>query len=235
MSFKTLSFILLLAFFLSISWKEYPGIKNNPPYKTSNFLDSYIESYNSINSPDINFMAYSLAVKGISNIADKIENDTILTLIDYSLPSTEKRLFVIDIKNKSLIMKLHVAHGKNTGENLAKRFSNRKGSNMSSLGFYVTQNTYKGKHGYSLRLNGLESSNNNALERAIVIHGAYYANEKFIQEQGRLGRSFGCPAISYSASKNLIDLIKNGSCVFIFFPDEGYLANSEILMLKGDR
>jgi hypothetical protein len=228
---KSLACFIFLGLLLSVSWKRYPETRKNSINEITTFVKDYIESYNHVNSPEINLIAYSLALKGISNISEHLGNDSIITLIDYSLPSTTERLFVIDIKNEKLLLKLHVAHGKNTGVNYAQKFSNRKGSNMSSLGFFITQNTYIGKHGYSLRLDGLESSNNRAYDRAIVIHGAHYVSEAFIKAQGRLGRSFGCPAISYAVSRQLIDTIKNGSCLFIYYPDEDYLANSEVLML----
>ncbi len=231
MNSKPLILFILFSLIFSVSWERYSDFRKYSTNNISDYVEGFIGSYNDINTPEINIIAYSLALKGVEKISDKLQNDTVLTIIDYSLPSTEKRLFVLDIKNNKLLLNLYVAHGKNTGINYAESFSNRKGSNMSCLGFFVTKNTYMGKHGYSLRLDGLEMSNNNALERAIVIHGAYYVTPLFIEEQGRLGRSFGCPAVPYDDSKNLIDIIKDGSCVFAYFPSEDYLSHSKILML----
>lgn len=154
-------------------------------------------------------------------------NEDIVSIIDFSRPSTEKRLFIIDLKNQKLLHHTLVAHGKNTGQNKAEKFSNVKGSNSSSLGLYRTAEPYYGKHGYSLRLDGLEKGfNDNARNRAVVIHSANYVSEAFIKKYGRLGRSFGCPALPPEHSKAIIDLIKEGSCLYIYADDENYLENS---------
>lgn len=148
-----------------------------------------------------------------------LSNDSIITLIDFSKPSHEERFFIIDIKNGVLIKKALVAHGKNSGVIYAEKFSNKRYSNMSSLGLFVTSNTYQGKHGYSLRIDGMDGElNSNARQRAVVIHGANYVSRQYIKENGRIGRSFGCPALSYSISSEVIDLIKEGSCLFIYHP-----------------
>ncbi|MDO9261084.1 MAG: murein L,D-transpeptidase catalytic domain family protein [Flavobacteriaceae bacterium] len=155
---------------------------------------------------------YQFKEKGI------IQND-ILTLVDFSLSSTVKRLWVIDLKNNLILFQSLVAHGRNSGNEFAHQFSNKSESYQSSLGFYATAETYIGKHGYSLRLDGLENGiNHKARERAIVIHGADYVSETFIQQNGRLGRSFGCPSLPMENYKEIIDLIKNKSCLFIYFP-----------------
>ena len=144
-------------------------------------------------------------------------NKKVLTLIDFSKPSTEERLFIIDVENRKLLFQTFVAHGKNSGVNIATRFSNRSGSLKSSLGFFITAETYYGKHGYSLRLDGMEKGiNDNARKRAIVVHGAKYVSDDFIRKYNRLGRSWGCPAVSDDLSKEIIDLIKDGSCLFIY-------------------
>ena len=141
----------------------------------------------------------------------------IVTFIDFTRPSTEKRLWVVDLQRKKVLIHCHVAHGKNTGVNTAEKFSNRPNSYQSSLGFYCTGKTYTGKHGYSLRLIGLEKGiNDKAYERAIVIHPADYASTTFIEKHGRLGRSFGCPALPPDVSKKVIDLIKDESLLFIY-------------------
>lgn len=154
-------------------------------------------------------------------------NEDIVSIIDFSKPSTEKRLFILDLKNQKLLYHTYVAHGKNTGENLATKFSNIQGSNQSSLGLYSTGESYQGKHGYSLRLDGLEKGfNDNARRRAVVIHSASYVSEDFIRRHGRLGRSWGCPALPPEKSSEIIDLIKGGSCLYIYADDAHYLENS---------
>ncbi len=159
-----------------------------------------------------------------------VEPGALLTVIDYSLPSTEPRLFVIDPENGSVLRSSLVAHGKGSGQNMAEKFSNESGSLMSSLGFFVTGKTYNGRHGYTLRLRGLEEGiNDQAENRAIVIHGANYVTEDFIARYGRLGRSWGCPALPPESSKAIIDLIKEGTCLFVFGTDPAYLQKSRFL------
>ena len=159
-----------------------------------------------------------------------LKNDRVLTIIDYNQPSVKKRLFVIDMARNRLLASSLVAHGKNSGQNRAVRFSNVPGSFKSSLGFFVTDRTYKGKHGYSLRLRGIERGiNDNALMRNIVIHGADYVSNDFIRRHGRLGRSLGCPALPFSQYREVIDLIKGGSCLFIYQGDQSYAGRSNLL------
>jgi hypothetical protein len=155
---------------------------------------------------------------------------SVLTVIDYSLPSTKRRLWVLDLDTGEVLFHELVAHGMNTGENFATRFSNVNGSKQSSLGLFVTADTYIGKNGYSLRLEGLEPGINDlALERTIVVHGAPYVSRQFIRAHGRLGRSWGCPALEDRVARPLIDTIKNGSLVFIHYPDDNWLASSGFL------
>ncbi len=143
----------------------------------------------------------------------------LLTVIDYSLPSRERRLWVLDTETGVVLERELVAHGNRTGGDIATSFSNRAGSNQTSLGTFVTGKTYTGKHGKSLRLHGLdEGLNDRAFDRAIVIHGADYVNEGIIGQLGRLGRSQGCPALSPAASARIIDMIKDGSVVFSYHP-----------------
>ncbi|HVK53173.1 MAG TPA: murein L,D-transpeptidase catalytic domain family protein [Pseudoxanthomonas sp.] len=153
-----------------------------------------------------------------------------LSVIDYSRPSTQPRLWVFDLAQSRLLFEELVAHGRNTGENLASKFSNRNGSYMSSLGAFRTQETYVGNNGYSLRLEGLEPGfNDQARSRAIVMHGAPYVSETLIRQQGRLGRSLGCPAVRPSVAKPLIDTIRGGSFVFAYYPDQQWLRQSRLL------
>lgn len=159
--------------------------------------------------------AFEEALKGYQ--AYKKDEDSLLTLIDFTKPSREKRFCVIDLKQKQILFKSHVAHGRNSGDDYAVAFSNRPGSFQSSLGFYRTGNTYYGKNGYSLILDGLEKGKNDkAKERAIVIHGAKYADPAIIKKQGRLGRSLGCPALPPAVSRDIIDSIKQGTLLYIY-------------------
>lgn len=181
---------------------------------------------------DLQEDVFRLAFKGFSKLsaAGRLNTDSILTIIDFSRPSSEKRMFVVDLKDKKLLFNTVVAHGRNTGEEYARKFSNNLNSHQSSLGFFITMSPYNGSNGYSLVLDGIEKGvNDNALSRAIVMHGAEYANESIIKSKGYLGRSFGCPALPTQVNKHVIDKIKEGSCIFIYYPDMSYLCNSEIL------
>jgi len=173
----------------------------------------------------LDFEIFANAMESLDEM--EYSNEDILTIIDFSKPSTEKRLFILDLKNQELLYHTFVAHGKNTGVNMATKFSNNKGSNQSSLGLYRTGESYHGKHGYSLRLDGLEKGiNDNARSRAVVMHSASYVSEDFIERYGRLGRSWGCPAVPVELSQEIIDLIKGGSCLYIYANDIHYLENS---------
>lgn len=175
----------------------------------------------------VNFLAFRQAVTGYNKIEGK--KKSVLTLIDFTKPSTEKRLFVFDMEEKKLLYSSVVSHGKNSGENYATSFSNEVGSYKSSLGFYLTGSTYQGKNGYSLLLDGLEKGiNDRARERAIVVHGAAYANPA-VCKSGRLGRSFGCPALPQALTKPIINTIKGGSVLFIYANNKEYMAKSTIL------
>lgn len=175
----------------------------------------------------VNFIAFREAVAGYHRIEQKTK--PIMTLIDFTKPSTEKRLFVFDMEKKKIIFSSVVAHGRNSGANYATSFSNEYGSYKSSLGFYLTENTYQGKNGYSLVLDGLEKGiNDQAKQRAIVMHGAAYANPSTIAS-GRLGRSLGCPALPQALTKPIIDTIKKGSVLYIYANDKKYMAQSTLL------
>jgi hypothetical protein len=155
---------------------------------------------------------------------------TTLTVIDYSKPSTEKRLWVFDLKSRELLYEELVAHGQGSGENLATVFSNEPETHTSSLGLFRTEDTYVGRNGYSLRLTGLdEGFNNRARERAIVMHGAPYVSEAFAKAQGRLGRSWGCPALREGVAREVIDRIKGSGLVFAYYPDSKWLSSSRYL------
>ncbi len=167
-----------------------------------------------------NKISFTKAMEGYFKLKEKgiIQKD-ILTLVDYSLSSNENRLWVIDLKNNIILFQSLVSHGRNSGNEFAANFSNKPESYKSSLGFYLTGETYYGKHGYSLRLDGLEKGiNSNARARAIVVHGADYVSEKFVEQNGRLGRSLGCLALKQGLTKEVIDTIKDKSCLFVYYP-----------------
>jgi hypothetical protein len=155
---------------------------------------------------------------------------SLLTVIDYSLPSSKRRLWVIDMEAKRVLHHEYVAHGDNSGDALATAFSNRIGSHQSSLGLFRTDEVYVGQHGYSLRISGLEPGiNDNARERAIVFHGAPYVDRQTVARYGRLGRSWGCPVLSERVSARVIDDIRDGSAVFAYYPEAEWLSGSRFL------
>ena len=177
----------------------------------------------------LSFDAFRFAMTGMEKIKE-IKNKKIITIIDFSKLSTQERFFVVDLQNRRVLYKSLVAHGKNSGENMANSYSNDSESLKSSLGFFLTAETYSGKHGYSLKLDGLEPGiNDNARQRAIVIHGADYVSASYAKQNGRLGRSWGCPALPIDSSKEIIDQISEGSCLFIYGNDREYLKTSKIL------
>lgn len=178
---------------------------------------------------EINYDAFENAIEGFNKIENKKHN--LLTIIDYTKPSTEERFYVIDLAKNKILYKSHVAHGRNSGENYTMKFSNRLNSYQTSYGFFRTAETYHGGNGYSLRLDGLEPGiNDNARARAIVIHGAAYANpRKSYGTNDRLGRSLGCPALPTALNKKVIDTIKNGTLIYAHANDNSYAMNSRII------
>lgn len=201
---------------------------------TTTTLSSAETVYENLNTNDFELPTKASFIKAFEGYyrlekAGKIQKD-LLTVVDFSLSANEKRLWVIDLELNAILSQTYVAHGRNTGNEYASSFSNTPESFQSSLGFYATAETYFGKHGYSLRLDGLEKGiNDKARERAIVIHGADYVSENFISQHGRLGRSLGCPSLPKEESKTIIDLIKEKSCLFIYFPSEDYVSKSQLI------
>lgn len=192
------------------------------------------EKYNcwQLEKQGISIDLFSFAMKGYEYLdkLHKIANKSFITIIDFSKPSSEKRLFVINTETGDVVFKTLVSHGRNSGKEMADNFSNAASSFASSLGFYITSDVYNGKHGVSLRLNGCEKGfNDNAYKRAVVMHGANYVSEAFIDQNGYLGRSHGCPAVPATLSKKIIDVIKDGSCLFIYAPSKKYLSLSTII------
>ncbi|HMK26532.1 MAG TPA: murein L,D-transpeptidase catalytic domain family protein [Chitinophagaceae bacterium] len=204
--------------------------------KTSNTSASVIPALRSVydslhlSLKGLSQQAFDYAKQGLSILIaeGKLLNDSIISIVDFSEPSNKKRLFVIDLKNYKVLFNTLVAHGRNTGREWATSFSNQNESLKSSPGFYVTRETYEGKNGYSLKLDGLEHGiNDKAYERGIVIHGAEYVSQDMANTQGWIGRSWGCPAVPAQLNRPIINTIKNGTCLFIYHPS--YVDKSPIL------
>ena len=189
------------------------------------------EKFSAVNAEMPSQVSFTYALTGYNKLEkeEKIKNK-LLTIVDFSLPSTEKRMWILDMENNNILYHTFVSHGQNTGGNMATKFSNTPNSLQSSLGFYVTAETYYGKNGLSLFIDGMESEfNSKARERYVVIHGADYAKEDSIKRLGRLGRSYGCPAVPSEIAKDLINKIKGGSALFIYHPSQDYIAKSTYL------
>lgn len=183
-------------------------------------------------APQLNRNVLKLALTAYNNASKKgAVKKPVLTVIDYSLPSNKQRMWVFDLRRERLLYNTYVAHGKNSGVNKANHFSNTPSSKQSSLGTYITKDTYIGHKGYSLNLQGLDKGfNDNALSRRVVIHGAWYVEPDFIKRAGRAGLSWGCPAIAQTLAKPVINTIKNGSVIFAYFPDKRFLSKSGYLV-----
>lgn len=172
----------------------------------------------------------ALSAARCADQAGVVNNPGTLTVIDYSKPSTAKRLWVFDLKRQALLYEELVAHGQGSGDNIATSFSNKNGSHKSSLGLFVTAEPYVGQNGYSLRLDGLERGvNDRARERAIVIHGAAYVSNDMARDVGRLGRSWGCPAVRQAVARGIIDRVKGGGLVFVYAEHDEWLRSSPFL------
>ncbi|MEX1240238.1 MAG: murein L,D-transpeptidase catalytic domain family protein [Cyclobacteriaceae bacterium] len=202
-----------------------------------NFEDSLKQLYDKINLSAYNlpYDIFRLGMIGYYSLEKEgsLSDKGLISIIDFSKPSTEKRFYTIDLKNQILKYHTYVAHGRNTGANMASEFSNIPHSNQSSLGFYVTAETYVGSKGYSLRLDGKEKSFNDKIRsRTVVMHAADYATESWIKCYGRLGRSQGCPALPPKISKEVIDVIKNKTAIFTYYPDRHYLNASRYLKVE---
>lgn len=233
----------IIKFFLSAMFLSFPcayftaegeSVPTESPVAAVKAADEVVSLYHSMQLEGVvNWRAFKQAVTGYNRI--KKRKRDVLTLIDFSKPSTDKRLYVFDMKHCRMLYSSVVSHGKNSGGNYATSFSNEYGSYKSSLGFYLTASTYQGRNGYSLILDGLEKGiNDRARERAIVVHGAAYADPSVASRGGRLGRSFGCPALPTSVSRPIIDAIKGGSVMYIYAETPSYLAQSSILDTSDD-
>lgn len=183
------------------------------------------------NAPELNPDVLKLSLKAYKHARKMgLDQQGILTIIDYSLPSAKRRLWVINVNSGKVKYHTLVAHGKGSGLTYATNFSNKPNSDASSIGVYLTDKTYSGKHGYSLRLKGLEKGFNDAIyKRAVVMHSAWYVNSNFANQNGRIGRSWGCPALDKKVASKVIDEIKDGSLIFAYYPDNNWLQNSSYL------
>lgn len=236
---KNLSLILICLavslLHLSFGNKEAAGtIAAQKSSMASGKLSDGISIYDSLllDQSGLSREAFDNAKKGWDKLRSqgKLVNESLITIVDFSQSSNNKRLYILDMENYKVLFNTLVAHGKNTGKEWATRFSNRLSSYKSSPGFYVTGQTYMGSNGYSLKLDGMERGiNDKALERAIVMHGADYVDESYISSLGFIGRSHGCPAVPARQAKSIINTIKDGTCLYIHVPDQKYLSHSVLL------
>jgi len=241
---------VMFLMFLNISWKTdrdstlntkivpQENIDSVAQIVTSNDLAvNYINNiYNSadLQKAGLSEKVFKKAITGFLNLKSNLNHDKqILTVVDFTKSSSEKRMWIIDLDKQKLLLNTYVAHGQGSGVDMADQFSNKAESHQSSLGFYITNETYIGKHGLSLKLDGQDLGiNNEARNRSIVVHGATYVSEQFIKQTGRLGRSFGCPAVPVELNDTVIGLIKDKTCLFINGKSETYqsaLLNEENL------
>lgn len=228
MIYKIFPAVLFFLFSFSPSKVFHPELKKNNLLVSKTLpvssIDNNVEMvYNNLHANNFALPkeeSFTQALKGFYLLKEKgLIKKNILTLVDFSLSSNLKRLWVIDLTTNTVLFQSLVAHGRNTGEEFANSFSNAQQSFKSSLGFYVTGEIYNGKHGMSLRLDGLEKGlNDNARSRGVVMHAANYVSNSFIKNNKRLGRSQGCPAIPEELSKDIINAIKDKSCLFIYHP-----------------
>lgn len=234
--------LVLLAFgimFLNLSWKTSKDQPINTlkdsistPVKMQVSFTDYIDALykeTNLKAAGLAFPVFEKAVIGFMNMKNqhRLNDDkNVVTIVDFTKPSTSKRMWIVDIQKKEVLLNTYVAHGQGSGGNMATDFSNVAESHQSSLGFYIANETYFGKHGLSLKLDGQDKGINDlARARAIVVHGASYVSEGFIKNTGRLGRSFGCPAVSEALNAKVIDLIKGKTCFFINGSSDKYNSN----------
>ncbi len=219
--------LCFIALFSMLSQNLKARTLEHPIHSTAHYKSIYKELKGSV-KPDFDlfekaYLGYiDLKLSGHLEPANQI-----FSLVDFRLPSKEKRFWVIDLESRTILFHTYVAHGENSGKEYAFDFSNTVDSHKSSLGYYRAEETYIGKNGLSLRLEGLEYGfNHRARERYIVLHGADYATEDYLKKNGTLGNSEGCPAVPMGVHRSIIEVTKGGSCLFIFFPDNQYLENS---------
>ena len=254
----TLSILFILLAFTAVSWKsnnnsdqasniniitsEDPTIAavSNVVSSIDLFDQHVIEMYNktNLNASQLNYAVFKKAVIGYYNfknasLISKTQN--VITIVDFNQPSTKKRLWIVDLDRNKLLFNTLVAHGQGSGDNMAENFSNAENSHQSSLGFYITSDIYYGKHGRSMKLDGMDKGlNSNAKDRSIVVHGAEYVSQNFINSRGRLGRSHGCPALPLAVTNTIIDNIKGKTTLFINGNQKGYTSKYTDLNLAAN-
>jgi hypothetical protein len=196
-----------------------------------NYCDTiYSTVFSDSNRPSRKVFNYAMKGLAYSVSKDMVSKKNILAFIDYSLSSNVKRMWVVDLRQMKLMFHELVAHGRNSGNEYARKFSNVHSSFQTSLGFYITGEIYDGKHNTSIKMNGMEYKyNSKAFDRGIVIHGADYVSEKYIENNQRLGRSLGCPAVSENVIQDLASVISDGVCLFAYYPNKTYLRTSKFL------
>ena len=228
--------IALSFLFLPPRYIESPNVSHKTKNTGANrtFINDSKVIYNELNLAAIGLSekAFDCAYKGYQRLLkkQKLANTGLLAICDFSQSSNKKRLYILNLDSNKVLLTSYVAHGRGSGAEYATHFSNRSRSHQSSLGFYITSSTYSGDHGLSLRLQGLEPGFNNlAMKRNIVIHGAPYISDEYLVTNKFMGRSYGCPAVPENECEEIIDLIKNGTCFFIYHPTKKYLQSSKIL------
>lgn len=226
---KTLIIFSMLVLVSAVSeWSGASNRTDNPTPLIEKFEQTITEHASELPAKDL--LQTALSGYELLKKEQTINRAEVITIIDFSLPSDQERLWVLDLVEAKVLYNCLVSHGRNSGEVMAENFSNKPGSYTSSPGFYTTGETYFGKHGFSLRLDGIENGiNDKARERAIVIHGADYVSPEFIEKYGRLGRSLGCPAVPEELSAEIIETIKDGTCLFVYAPSESYLSKSPVI------
>jgi hypothetical protein len=220
-----LTFIVCLPVLVSLAFAQQASGEATPTSSNTVILDE---------ADGLSPKVLSLAITAYNN-AQKEGVDIkkpVLTIIDYSMPSDQKRLWVIDLQQNKVMLNILVAHGKNSGYMNATKFSNKPSSLETSIGLFETEGTYYGHDGYSMRIKGLDKGfNDNAESRNIVIHGAAYVSKDFAKKYGRVGNSWGCPAVNLAVVHQFIDTIKNGSLIFSYYPDPNLLSKSQLLQV----
>jgi hypothetical protein len=220
--------IIVASSFKVVSADEIPA--TNDESKIEHYISGIYSQIDFSKCDKISYEAFDKAYRGYVSLrnAGKLNTDkNIITVCDFNLPSSQNRMWIIDLDNRKVLFNTYVAHGEGSGDDMATQFSNDNNSHQSSLGFYVTAETYTGEHGTSLRLNGMDAGYNDAAyDRGIVVHGAAYVCNKFVCTNQRLGRSWGCPAVPAKLSLPIINAIKGGTCLFIYHADAKYMSNA---------
>jgi hypothetical protein len=235
---KNYSFIgVLVSIFLSVIPVVNSTVDSNVDEIITVALDDFAkDSYQHIGTKKLFYKPYKYALKGYYQLLKdrKLTNKDFITVVDMTKSANEERMFVISTKTWEVVHSSLVAHGMKTGEEFAQDFSNEENSHQSSIGFYVTGEVYNGRHDKSLKLDGHEYSNSKARERGVVIHAADYVSKEYVKDNGRLGRSYGCPALPHEKYEDVVDLIKGGSCYFIYYPDKSYIKKSKYINASAD-